>query len=243
MQFIAQFRETLDVAQSDYPFHLKRARRVIDVLAARDDRLSEWFLTGDTKEEARLYPVYEADGSPTSAAIAVLKEEYREEGHLAKSIAMWNGREQRKDGATLSLAFDNSPLAHDFDLSLGEEGPDASRLGDFESVAQVVAAIADAYAPAYVTAAPRKYSPRQVFDDKPGVGWMIYLPQKITIQQVPEARALIPVKGEDGKQIGTIIVSVTDAVFSVDNPQHVEVANRIEIRLVDQDLLPAYADI
>lgn len=243
MQFIAQFREMLDVARSDYAFHLKRVRRVIEILAVKDDRLSEWFLTGDTKQEARLYPVYEADGAPTAAAIAVLKEEYRDEESLAKSISMWNGREQKKDGAALSLAFDNSPLAHDFDLSLGEEGPDASRLGDFESVSQVVAAIADAYAPAYVTAAPRKYSTRQVFDDKPGVGWMIYLPQKITIQQVPEARALIPVKGEDGKQIGTIIVSVTDAVFSVDNPQHVEVANRIEIRLVDQDLLPAYADI
>ncbi|WP_420835885.1 Imm52 family immunity protein [Paraburkholderia kururiensis] len=117
------------------------------------------------------------------------------------------------------------------DLSPGEEGPDASRPGDFESVAQVVAAIADPYAPAYVTAAPRKYSPRQVFDDKPGVGWMIYLPQKITTQ-LPEARTLIPVKREDGKQIGTIIVSVTDAVFSADNPEHVEVAHRIEICLL-----------
>ncbi|MFP2984959.1 Imm52 family immunity protein, partial [Burkholderia pseudomallei] len=42
---------------------------------------------------------------------------------------------------------------------------------------------------------------------------------------------------------GTIIVSVTDAPFSVDNPEHVAIANRIEIRLVDQDLLPAYVDI
>ena len=31
--------------------------------------------------------------------------------------------------------------------------------------------------------------------------------------------------------------------FSVDNAEHVEVANRIEIRLVDQDLLPAFADL
>jgi hypothetical protein len=39
-----------------------------------------------------------------------------------------------------------------------------------------------------------------------------------------------------------IIVSVTDAVFSLDNPEHVEIADRIKIRLVDQDLLPAYSD-
>jgi hypothetical protein len=51
----------------------------------------------------------------------------------------------------------------------------------------------------------------------------------------------VPAAGRE--QTGTIIVSVTDAVFSVDNPEHVEVANRIEIRLVDLDLLPAYADI
>lgn len=45
------------------------------------------------------------------------------------------------------------------------------------------------------------------------------------------------------KQVGTIIVSVADVVFSADNTEHVEVANRIEIRLVDQGSLPGYADI
>lgn len=63
------------------------------------------------------------------------------------------------------------------------------------------------------------------------------------MQQVPEARALIPVPEAGRKQTGTIIVSITDVVFSVDNPEHVEIANRIEIRLVDQDLLPRYSDI
>ena len=37
--------------------------------------------------------------------------------------------------------------------------------------------------------------------------------------------------------------NVTDAVFSAENPEHVEIANRIEIRLVDLDLLPRYADL
>lgn len=36
---------------------------------------------------------------------------------------------------------------------------------------------------------------------------------------------------------------VTDAVFSVEKPEHVESANRIEIRLAGQDLLPRYSDI
>lgn len=76
---------------------------------------------------------------------------------------------------------------------------------------------------------------------------MLYLPRVLTVQQVPEARALIPVmeKEEQGKdkQIGTIIVSVTDELFSDENPEHVKIANAIEIRLVDQDLLPRHVDI
>lgn len=107
----------------------------------------------------------------------------------------------------------------------------------------IVQSIIVNFAPLVVEVAPKEYFDKRVFDDKPGVGWMIYLPRKITVQQVPEARALVPVKNNDGKEVGTIIVSVTDAVFFTDNAEHVEIANRIEIRLVDQDLLPAYADM
>lgn len=76
---------------------------------------------------------------------------------------------------------------------------------------------------------------------------MLYLPHVLTIRQLPEARALVPVMGQDekgkDKQIGTIIVSVIDEPFSDENPEHVKIANAIEIRLVDQDLLPRYADL
>jgi hypothetical protein len=72
---------------------------------------------------------------------------------------------------------------------------------------------------------------------------MIYLPKVLTTQQVPEARMLVPVKGTGKQQLGTIIVSVTDEPFSIDNPAHLKIANDIEVRLVDQDLLPRYADL
>ena len=85
-----------------------------------------------------------------------------------------------------------------------------------------------------------------MFKDGPGVGWMLYLPRVLTVQQVPEARALVPVlvKGQKGKevQIGTIIVSITDEPFSEENPEHVKVANAIEIRLADQALIPLFSE-
>lgn len=62
------------------------------------------------------------------------------------------------------------------------------------------------------------------------------------VEQVPEAGALIPVM--DGKKPkGTIIVSVADEAFSADNPEHVKVANAIEMRLADQGLLPQFTDL
>ena len=66
---------------------------------------------------------------------------------------------------------------------------------------------------------------------------MLYLPSAITREKLLEAAELVPVM-EGKKQKGTIIVSVADNVFSIDNPDHVRIANTIEIQLADQDLLP-----
>nr|WP_232221419.1 immunity 52 family protein [Burkholderia sp. WSM2232] len=201
-------------------------------------------MTGETEEEARLYPVFEARGVPSSAILAVLSTRYEgAKKNRPKVIGFWNGHNSPTDGAQLKLTIDAGVMPSEIEIDLPDQSEPIQRLGDCVAMQTVVSEIAGSYSPLYVSVAPKAYFERQVFDDKPGVGWMLYLPRKITVQQVPEARALVPVKGKDGKEIGTIIVSVTDAVFSVDNPEHVEVANRIEIRLVDQDLLPAYADL
>ncbi|XHO04283.1 hypothetical protein ACEQUB_01156 [Ralstonia syzygii] len=72
---------------------------------------------------------------------------------------------------------------------------------------------------------------------------MLYLPRVLTAQQLPEAGALVPVLGEKKKQTGTIIVSEADEPFSSANPEHVKIANKIKVRLVDQELLPRYANL
>lgn len=226
-----------------YPNRDARLWPVIEAFAGRDVRLAEWFLQAHSEAEARLYSVYGRKATPSAAATAALNEQYRNGKDRPKTVGMWNEESVKKDGASIVLTFDNSPIPSDVDITVGEENTTASRLGDFTSIAQIVSTIASAHAPAYVTAAPRKYSSKRVFNDKPGVGWMLYLPNVITVQQVPEARAFIPVPEAGRKQAGTIIVSVADAVFSADNPEHVEIASRIEIRLVDQDLLPCYSDL
>ncbi len=98
-------------------------------------------------------------------------------------------------------------------------------MGLYETVAKIVSAASLIYDPAYVTYGSQKYFLKQVFNNRPGANWLLYLPRILSADQVPEARSLMPVlKGK--KQKGTIVVSVIDEVCSADNPEHVKIAKR-----------------
>jgi hypothetical protein len=69
----------------------------------------------------------------------------------------------------------------------------------------------------------------------------VYLPNIISIKNVPNAADLIPVMSKR-EQVGTIVLSVNDT-FDAENIEHVKIANSIEIQLADQDLLPLTRDL
>lgn len=221
--------------------HLERIWKLTQALGEYDHQLGplNWLLSGDTREESYLYSVFDAQG-PTTAALAVLTQELRGQDAM-KSIAMWNGQEKKAQGASIAYYFDRADGAPSaFSLTLGSTPP-ASRLGNWMHVEAVVQAAVEIWAPLVATVDTRNYD--SVFPDRPGVGWMLYLPKALTVQQVPEAEALIPVPEQGKNQTGTIIVSNTEAAFSDRDAEHVRIANKIEVRLVDQDLLPRYADL
>jgi len=197
-------------------------------------------LTGDTRDSALLYGVFTC-ASTTTSSLSVLENRLKG-GIDPRIISIWNGKEGH---AAASLRIMARPAPH---LSLVTfVGRPRSFSSDWNMVANVVARSAGIWAPHYVSVQSNGYWEHKAFKDRPGVGWMLYLPEVVILKQVPEAAALVPVMGKDAKgkdkQIGTIIVSVTDAPFSDENPEHVKIANAIEVRLVDQDLLPRYADL
>ncbi|WP_322044137.1 immunity 52 family protein [Paraburkholderia sp. J67] len=153
-----------------------------------------------------------------------------------QSFSVWNGIEG-PGGAAFSISCSLKNLSV---FELKSEGLEA--LYSLQSLSDVVKEAVNIWPAAVAQVGPYLYSQKKVFRDRPGVGWMLYLPYALTSAQVPEARALIPVT-RDGNQQGTIIVSVADEVFDVSNRAHVKVANDIEIRLADQDLLPRFVDL
>ena len=228
-----------------FEFHLRLAQQFLGSVAASDPLLkdTEWLIATGERETSYLYPVFDSSG-PTTAALAVMTTKSKKWPGV-KSFTLWNGQEDRDKGASLTCRFGREDgVASSFKLSL-RSPREQMRLGGWSQVAEALGAAAKIFAPIYGVVETMYYD--AVFKDRPGVGWMLYLPRLLTAQQVPEARALMPVmstgeKGKD-KQVGTIIVSVTDEPFTEDNPEHVKIANAIEIRLVDQDLLPRYTDL
>lgn len=223
-------------------FHLNRFRGFLQTLGPADKSLSRWWLKGWTEQQARLFPVFEPDGTPSATALAVLTEEYRGMDKGLTIIGMWNGLLEGPAAADAALDFDSEFSGNVVELTLGGSETPPPWLTDVQARIALVSALARTYAPYYVIAGSRGYFSKEVFEDKPGVNAMLYLPRVITPRQVPEAAALVAVDDPRGRRLGTIVVSVSDEPFSANNPRHVRAANELEIRLVDEDLLPNYAD-
>ncbi len=194
-------------------------------------------MQGDTLEEAQAGEVYAADGQPSSAAVAALENEYR--GEETSSLGIWDGSADDSIGASVEV------------FACGGHFPDTVSIGargafieNKDLVVGVVVATAQEFSPAVISAAPDGYAEKQAFQDRPGVGWMIYLPVELGTQQIPEAQEIVPVLSADRKRrLGTILVSIKDEVFSADNEEHLAVAHAIEARLISMDLLPLLAEI
>lgn len=238
MIITCKFRDPT-LASEDFPEMLRRMHSITTLLAEKSEGLDNWFAQGDSIEEAYLYPAFE-DGEPSTALLAVLNQKYRNDKSFTL-VSIWNGAREQHNGVSLALHANDKRQPCTLTISNHKRRDD--RFGGADSVKDIVVGLVQIFRPLYVSVSPRYYAQKQVFDDKPGVGWMLYLPQVITAPQVPEAQALIPVPAAGKPQTGTIIVSVANEVFSVDNPGHIELANHIEMRLVDQDLLPRYADL
>ena len=235
MEINTIFRD-VTLLPTDFSAVIKHMGSIVSVIADTWPQFekSNWRLTTESEDEMELYRVFDGD-EPSSAVIAVLTEEFRTSPD-ASYVLMWSGNSSAAGGITMVCHVGESGDKNKFRINLVGEHD----LSDFNTVANIVARCASEFTPLYIEVSTQGYVEKQVFDDRPGVGWMLYLPRVITVKQVPEAHALIPLPEAGKTQTGTIIVSETDSAFSDENPEHVARANRIEMRLVDQDLMPTY---
>jgi hypothetical protein len=103
MNLFAQHRDSEKIRASDFEYHLRRLRSLIDTLSQKDRTLTSWYLQGDSVSEALRFNVY-IGSEPSQAAVAELDDEYKgKAADVPKSIGIWNGTESADEGATASF--------------------------------------------------------------------------------------------------------------------------------------------
>lgn len=194
--------------------------------------IDQWCPPADTPANSRLNAAFSATG-PTTAALALARANRDNAAQDLRTLGVWNGEEDA-GGMSFTTTYALGRIPSNLSLA-GESIPAFENHGN---VVQIVREIVNIWSPMAVKITPWGYSEHQIFQDRPPVGWMLYLPFEVSERQVPEAAHLIPIERRQHKDSkGTLVIS-TSEFFDVDNPEHIKIANAIERRLVDQDLLP-----
>lgn len=208
--------------------------RFAKVLQSIGIPLDEWCPPADTPANARLNSAFNELGV-TPAALAMAAADKKNKAD-ARGLGAWNGVDEA-GGMVFTTLVGKGPLPCNFKFS----SKDVSVLDDYANVLTVARAILEIWSPVMLLVGPFAYRDHTVFEDRPPVSWMVYLPFVIDTHHAPEASALIPILDQEKTQKGTIVVSVIES-FDVDNPEHIKRANQLEVRLADQDLLPRFMD-
>lgn len=218
--------------------HLGKLWQVASVLEQFGFPIGDWCAPAATKKKSLETPAFDRNG-----LTCVGREEFRVEDEKDPTVefdfrtaAVWCGKTKGREGA-FSIVLSSDALLPTCLVHVQLDGVEA--LNDARKLQRLVRGLLAIWpAASYVEVGPLMYyTTQQVFPKRPGAGWMLYLAEIITAGQVPEAAELVPIM-DGGTQSGTIIVSVADEIFSIGNAEHVKVANAVEVRLADLDLLP-----
>ncbi len=218
--------------------HLGELWKVAKLLELFGFPIDEWCAPAATQKKSLETPAFDHIG-PTSVGREGFRLEDEKDPTAEfgfRRTAAWCGKTKGREGVfsiLLSCNVDYPPCLLNLQLD------DVEALNDASKMQRLVCGLLEIWpAASDVRVGPLMYyTTHKVFPKRPGAGWMLYLAETITASQLPEAAELVPVVDGD-RQRGTIIVSVADEVFSVDKQEHVTIANAIEVRLADQDLLP-----
>jgi Immunity protein 52 len=240
-EVVCKFHLPKDSTWHDPGTALDALRPYAEWLGKHDPTLRHWYLGGDTLDEAQQYEAFADSPNGHTAAKAVVSAEFR--GSRTPIIFLWNGEDSTKTGASLSLSVREGQYPSDITLALSGSVT-KPRIGGYKETAEFVSQLVSTTdAQCCYVYHPTGYGKHIIYKDRPGVGWMLYLPLVLTARDIPEAEALVPVM-KDKKQLGTIIVSVaTDGVFDFRDPEQLRVARAIETRLVSNDWLPTWAQM
>ncbi|MDC9595092.1 immunity 52 family protein [Xenorhabdus sp. IM139775] len=202
------------------------------------DHHKTWYLPGNTRQEALLHIAFDTQGA-TEKAIKEFEKDYTENDPMVIK-GIWDGED---DGHSCSIYYQNyrrdqlGQTEITLNISIGEKEFQLSRLIEF-----IKDLISSRNLP-YILVEANGYSlyGKQVFPDRLSAGWMLYLPTEIDSALLTMAEEIIFVSDKNDKK-GSLIITTKD-IFDIENQEHINKANDIEICLRDLQLLPLISEI
>ncbi|MGJ0624047.1 immunity 52 family protein [Xenorhabdus bovienii] len=205
---------------------------------------SGWHLPGYTLKEIQENNVFNENGL-TDYAIQWYKKDFDNDmKSIIKTLFDFPGDVKKKN--TIMYMCEDDIYSNpnrlgktniSIDLNLEKEKFNFSRFIDF-----IKNLISHRYSP-FIMTDTRGYSlkQKQVFPDRMYAGWMVYLPTEIDTALVPMAEEIISISDKSDKK-GSLIIT-TKEIFDIENQNHINKANDIEICLRDLQLLPLMTEI
>jgi hypothetical protein len=201
----------------------------------------QWHPPAGTPQASIALQAFEPSGASQVLVDTALQAEKDSPDALVgnwRSLGGWNGLE-KEGAAAFDLTLSTMPGSP---CTLTLQTKSLPSLDRLEALIELLRELISTW-PWPVTMASigpaRYFAMHQVFKDRLGAAWILYLPQIIAEDVLPDSAGIFPVTRAE-TQLGTLIASVCDAVFDVRNSTHIQAANAIEVSLADRDLLPLY---
>ncbi|MEX9782287.1 hypothetical protein AB7309_22040 [Providencia manganoxydans] len=199
------------------------SRMILTCELITHEKEDSWYLTGDTLEEALQKKAFNGH-TPTD---------------LLETIPYFDCMESiwANENKSLDIKYTSSGLIYNLEFKLRDIS-----IFNKASIIDVLGYYVDAYKIVCmrIDINGYRYNDKNVFPDRLPVGWMLYLNQIITQEQVPMAAQLITIENEKNK--GTLIIS-KEGVFDGSNKDDIKKSNEIEIQLTALGLLPLIREI
>ncbi|NHB90100.1 immunity 52 family protein [Photorhabdus tasmaniensis] len=221
---------------------LKDAYQIMQKINNISSNLSYWHLPGYNLEEIEGNNVF-TDTGFTKYAINQLTENYDKDAkYLIATLFDIPGDIELKN----RIFYQSSDVVYNNILGKTNISIDLNLVKEklkTRTIIEFVKALASTRNSPVIMTETRGYrlKKKQVFPDRISAGWMIYLPIEIDPTLVPMAEEIISISDKNDKK-GSLIITTKD-IFNIENQEHINKANDIEICLRDLQILPLMTEL
>lgn len=214
----------------------RRAEVFLAALPHVDPSFSRWFRQARSRKEALTRPI---EPHRTALEKLIRRGKDRVVEALGYSIRTWNGECDDYDdsGFQLDCGGYSERVPNGCVFKLPTRGPNAERVLSAPVLTRLVRSLALAWEPDSALATSALHMDKVTTTGKPGtfVGWITYFPRgRGTVPPLPA-----PVRIEPIEDKGSLII-LTPERFTVANPEHVELSQRVHELLDRAGLLTPY---